>query len=172
MSEAGRTFGVWREKFGASGAMDGFQTPAWECPLEPHFRFPIIHWFARPTQARLLSLIGRFRGCSIVERRKSGRGDQSSNQAGVRLLVSRRVAFRRATRLDAEELHGLVVTAEPQAATSRRLIRGDSCNNGGVAVSLRRRSRRRSQSVDRFAAASHRRRRSCRRLPSRGRSRR
>ncbi|CAN2533302.1 hypothetical+protein [Methylocapsa aurea] len=45
------------------------QTPAWECPLEPHFRFPIIHWFARPTQARLLSLIGRFRGCSIVERR-------------------------------------------------------------------------------------------------------
>jgi len=45
------------------------QTPAWECPLEPHFGVPAIHWFAWPTQARLLSAIGRFRECSIAERR-------------------------------------------------------------------------------------------------------
>ena len=32
------------------------QTPAWEFPVEPHFRAPFLHWFARPMQARLMSL--------------------------------------------------------------------------------------------------------------------
>jgi hypothetical protein len=32
------------------------QTPAWEFPIEPHFRAPFIHWFGRPMQARLMSL--------------------------------------------------------------------------------------------------------------------
>lgn len=32
------------------------QTPAWGFPLEPHFRAPFLHWFARPLQVRLMSL--------------------------------------------------------------------------------------------------------------------
>jgi Methyltransferase domain len=32
------------------------QTPAWEFPIEPHFRAPFLHWFAHPLQAKLLSL--------------------------------------------------------------------------------------------------------------------
>ena len=32
------------------------QTPAWEFPIEPHFRAPFLHWFGYPLQARMLSL--------------------------------------------------------------------------------------------------------------------
>jgi hypothetical protein len=32
------------------------QTPAWEFPIEPHFRAPFLHWFGEPLRARLLSL--------------------------------------------------------------------------------------------------------------------
>jgi hypothetical protein len=32
------------------------QTPAWEFPIEPHFRAPFIHWLGRPMEARLMSL--------------------------------------------------------------------------------------------------------------------
>lgn len=30
------------------------QTPAWEFPIEPHFRLPFIHWFATPLRASML----------------------------------------------------------------------------------------------------------------------
>jgi Methyltransferase domain len=33
------------------------QTPAYEFPIEPHFRAPFVHWFGRPTRARLLSFL-------------------------------------------------------------------------------------------------------------------
>lgn len=32
------------------------QTPAWEFPVEPHFRAPFLHWFGDPLRARMLSL--------------------------------------------------------------------------------------------------------------------
>jgi len=32
------------------------QTPAWEFPIEPHFRAPFMHWFGRPLQTRMMSL--------------------------------------------------------------------------------------------------------------------
>lgn len=32
------------------------QTPAYEFPLEPHFRIPFIHWLGAPTRASLLGL--------------------------------------------------------------------------------------------------------------------
>ena len=38
------------------GCSGWIQTPAWGFPLEPHFRAPFMHWFARPLQARLMSL--------------------------------------------------------------------------------------------------------------------
>jgi hypothetical protein len=33
------------------------QTPAWEFPIEPHFQIPVMHWFARPMQARLMHFV-------------------------------------------------------------------------------------------------------------------
>jgi hypothetical protein len=32
------------------------QTPAWEFPVEPHFRAPFMHWFGRPLQASMMSI--------------------------------------------------------------------------------------------------------------------
>ena len=37
------------------------QTPAWEFPLEPHFRMPFMHWFATPMRAALLRLAPGYR---------------------------------------------------------------------------------------------------------------
>ncbi|MGF1444893.1 MAG: class I SAM-dependent methyltransferase [Pikeienuella sp.] len=32
------------------------QTPAWEFPLEPHFRVPFMHWFGQPMRRAMLRL--------------------------------------------------------------------------------------------------------------------
>ncbi len=40
-------------RVGRSGWM---QTPAWEFPVEPHFRLLFGHWLGKPAQARMLSL--------------------------------------------------------------------------------------------------------------------
>jgi hypothetical protein len=54
--------GGWRDmqamademmRVGRAGWM---QTPAWEFPVEPHFRAPFLHWFGEPLRARMLSL--------------------------------------------------------------------------------------------------------------------
>lgn len=37
------------------------QTPAWEFPIEPHFRAPFLHWFGQPLRRRMLSLSRRYR---------------------------------------------------------------------------------------------------------------
>lgn len=38
------------------------QTPAWEFPIEPHFRLPFMHWLARPMQAWLVYYSPPWRG--------------------------------------------------------------------------------------------------------------
>lgn len=38
------------------GVSGWIQTPAWEFPIEPHFRLPFLHWFAPPVQRRMLGL--------------------------------------------------------------------------------------------------------------------
>ena len=38
------------------GRAGWMQTPAWEFPIEPHFRAPFLHWFGDPLRARMLSL--------------------------------------------------------------------------------------------------------------------
>lgn len=38
------------------GRSGWIQTPAWEFPIEPHFRAPFLHWFAQPLRARMLSM--------------------------------------------------------------------------------------------------------------------
>ncbi|MEX0279701.1 MAG: methyltransferase domain-containing protein [Arenibacterium sp.] len=47
------------------------QTPAWEFPIEPHFRTPFMHWFGAPAQRALfsISLESRIRKLSLAERR-------------------------------------------------------------------------------------------------------
>ncbi len=49
------------------------QTPAWGFPIEPHFRVPFAHWFARPLQARLMSFsfVKRHRESNMVQRRRN-----------------------------------------------------------------------------------------------------
>lgn len=37
------------------GVSGWIQTPAWEFPIEPHFRLPFLHWFAQPLRRKLLS---------------------------------------------------------------------------------------------------------------------
>jgi hypothetical protein len=32
------------------------QTPAWEFPIEPHFRAPFMHWFGGPLSRRMMSM--------------------------------------------------------------------------------------------------------------------
>ena len=41
------------QRVGRSGWM---QTPAFEFPVEPHFRAPFLHWFGDPLRARLMGL--------------------------------------------------------------------------------------------------------------------
>ena len=53
------------------GRSGWIQTPAWGFPIEPHFRAPFIHWFARPLQARLMWLSARsdYRKADLSTRR-------------------------------------------------------------------------------------------------------
>ncbi len=45
------------------------QTPAYEFPIEPHFRLPFIHWLGTPTRASLLTLSPLYKGTTRMERR-------------------------------------------------------------------------------------------------------
>ncbi len=38
------------------GRAGWIQTPAWEFPIEPHFRAPFMHWFGGPAQRAMFSL--------------------------------------------------------------------------------------------------------------------
>lgn len=38
------------------GVSGWVQTPAWEFPIEPHFRLPLLHWLAPPARRRMLGL--------------------------------------------------------------------------------------------------------------------
>lgn len=45
------------------------QTPAWEFPIEPHFKLPFIHWLATPARAGLLSFAKGYRATDRAKRR-------------------------------------------------------------------------------------------------------
>ncbi|MEE4211840.1 MAG: class I SAM-dependent methyltransferase [Parvularcula sp.] len=47
------------QRVGRSGWI---QTPAWEFPLEPHFRLPFMHWFGRPIQTWMVYYSPPWRG--------------------------------------------------------------------------------------------------------------
>jgi len=46
------------------------QTPAWEFPIEPHFRAPFLHWFGQPLRRRLLWMSKSYRALNVAERRR------------------------------------------------------------------------------------------------------
>lgn len=45
------------------------QTPAFEFPVEPHYRLPFIHWFGAPTRRRLLRFSRAYGKMPIGEKR-------------------------------------------------------------------------------------------------------
>lgn len=51
------------------GQAGWIQTPAWEFPIEPHFRAPFLHWFGAPMRRRMLSLSSLYRKYGVAERR-------------------------------------------------------------------------------------------------------
>ncbi|SFJ28213.1 class I SAM-dependent methyltransferase [Jannaschia pohangensis] len=51
------------------GAAGWVQTPAWEFPIEPHFRAPFLHWFAQPLRRKMMWLSPHYRKHDIGSRR-------------------------------------------------------------------------------------------------------
>lgn len=51
------------------GRSGWIQTPAWEFPIEPHFRAPFLHWFGQPLRRRMLFFSRFYRHKSVAERR-------------------------------------------------------------------------------------------------------
>lgn len=45
------------------------QTPAWEFPIEPHFRMPFLHWFAAPVRRATLKLSKDYGALDVAQRR-------------------------------------------------------------------------------------------------------
>jgi hypothetical protein len=45
------------------------QTPAWEFPIEPHFKAPFLHWFGAPMQRSMLSFSKAYRHMDLSSRR-------------------------------------------------------------------------------------------------------
>lgn len=62
------------------------QTPAWEFPVEPHFRLPFMHWLATPARAALLSAAPAYRGQSRDSRRQHAERINLLSKSEVRLL--------------------------------------------------------------------------------------
>ncbi len=55
------------------GGAGWIQTPAWEFPMEPHFRTLFMHWFGKPAQRAMFSLSfeRRLRRLPMVNRRRA-----------------------------------------------------------------------------------------------------
>jgi hypothetical protein len=51
------------------GRAGWMQTPAWEFPIEPHFRAPFLHWFGQPLRRRMLALSPHYRRAGLAARR-------------------------------------------------------------------------------------------------------
>ena len=51
------------------GVSGWVQTPAFEFPIEPHFRLPFVHWFGQPLRCRLLAMSKNYRDYPIAMRR-------------------------------------------------------------------------------------------------------
>lgn len=70
------------------GRAGWMQTPAFEFPIEPHFRAPFLHWFGDPMRARLmaLSVKGSNRRMDMPTRRRRMESIHLLSKGDVRLL--------------------------------------------------------------------------------------
>jgi hypothetical protein len=51
------------------GLSGWIQTPAWEFPIEPHFRLPFLHWFAQPLRRAVLRRSRHYGALDVRSRR-------------------------------------------------------------------------------------------------------
>ncbi|MBE7184183.1 MAG: methyltransferase domain-containing protein [Methylobacterium mesophilicum] len=51
------------------GVAGWIQTPAWEFPIEPHFRMPFLHWFGQPARRAMLRMSKDYGTLGTRERR-------------------------------------------------------------------------------------------------------
>jgi predicted SAM-dependent methyltransferase len=51
------------------GRSGWIQTPAWEFPIEPHFRLPFLHWFGQPLRRAMLRGSSHYGPMNIRDRR-------------------------------------------------------------------------------------------------------
>jgi hypothetical protein len=70
------------------GRAGWMQTPAFEFPVEPHFRAPFLHWFGDPLRARMLSFSvkGGNRRMDMATRRQRMESIHLLSRGDVRLL--------------------------------------------------------------------------------------
>lgn len=86
--------GGWRDmqamasEMARVGRAGWMQTPAYEFPIEPHFRAPFGHWFGRPIQASLLwmSVDPQIRELDPPRRRRRIEGINLLTKSDVRML--------------------------------------------------------------------------------------
>ncbi len=52
------------------GQAGWIQTPAWEFPVEPHYRLPAVHWFGQPVRVSAVRLSPYWRGWTREGRRR------------------------------------------------------------------------------------------------------
>lgn len=52
------------------GLSGWIQTPAWEFPMEPHFRTPFLHWMGRPLHRKMLWFSKPYRDLGISDKRR------------------------------------------------------------------------------------------------------
>jgi len=62
------------------------QTPAWEFPMEPHFRLPFIHWLATPARTSLLAIAPNYGGQDRHNRRLHAERINLLSKGEMRLL--------------------------------------------------------------------------------------
>ena len=62
------------------------QTPAWEFPIEPHFRLPFMHWLATPARSALLSFARNYRHQDRDARRDHAERINLLSKSEVQLL--------------------------------------------------------------------------------------
>jgi hypothetical protein len=67
--------GLWRDMCAMAdevlrvGLSGWIQTPAWEFPIEPHFRLPFLHWFGQPLRRAILRGSRHYGSLDIRDRR-------------------------------------------------------------------------------------------------------
>ena len=102
------------------GRAGWMQTPAWEFPVEPHFRAPFLHWFGDPLRARMLSLSveKRHRRMDMSHAAAAGGVDPPALEGRRAPALSGQDHRGRAGGAPAQELHGALDAGRPAAPLS------------------------------------------------------